>query len=593
MRMMFLLLIIVPTASAQYDLFDLATSGDGSTAYFASTLSLAASGATSPAGAPGRIFRVNSDHLQLHLERDNVEQPLGTDGYLGVRLTNYFNLSRPQVSQDGRVVAVVGMRSCSGGQRCTSVPRLQTTVTGLPNGTVEVAGAGSLSRNGRYLFLYENGSIGGGCSYVLDLHSSPPAPPATCLILRSQPPDGRRVVSDDGTAVIAGTGLDILRNSTVRSVPVSASGNPLEPSIDAAGTTVVYILYDWNSRHRSLRLLRLSDGRQSTLISASAAEITAPQISADGQRVLYLSNSSGLPQLYLAATNGGQLRQVSREPSGVVSAVLSDDGKFVWYFSRDGRLFQQNLETGEVLARLARTPQVAGGNSPIAGSYNTIFGAGFSDVSVRAQSYPLPRTLGNVTVTVDGIDSPLLAVSPTTIEYQAPSQARAGAPAVVHASSSSPFVPRLNLAATRVTVAGRFFPNEASASLFGSWDALAIRQDWSGVITAANPALSGEIVHLYGTNFGTVDRRPEDGIPSPADPPARTLTPITCQGWTSPESRTPVDVPVHFAGLAPGLVGIYQLDVKIPVANLGPALLLRCAGEGDNRDFYGSFAVKP
>lgn len=116
MRMISLFLAALSIASAQYDLFDLATSGDGNTAYFASTLSLASPGATSLAGAPGRIFRVDSDRLQLYLERPNIDQPPGTDGFPGlVRLTNYFDLSRPQVSQDGRVVAVVGRRNCGGG----------------------------------------------------------------------------------------------------------------------------------------------------------------------------------------------------------------------------------------------------------------------------------------------------------------------------------------------------------------------------------------------------------------------------------------------------------------------------------------------
>ena|ERR1700736_4724957 len=82
-----------------------------------------------------------------------------------------------------------------------------------------------------------------------------------------------------------------------------------------------------------------------------------------------------------------------------------------------------------------------------------------------------------------------------------------------------------------------------------------------------------------------------DGVPAPVDPPARTVVPITC--WASgADNVTKLEIPVLFAGLAPGLAGYYQMDIRLPAANLRPAIQLNCTGEGDNSNFFGSFAAR-
>ena len=590
MRLSFLLLASVGCSSAQYDLFDLATSGDGRTAYFASTLSLARPGATSPAGAPGRIFRVGPQRFQLYLERPNIEEPSGTDGYVRpIRLTNYFNLSRPQVSQDGRVVAVVGMRSCTGASRCGTVATLQTTVTGLPIGSLAVPGGGSLSRNGRYLLIYQSGAIG-GCSYVVDLYSGFLDRPAPCPANGSEPPNGRRIIADDGTGVVASGSLYIFRSSTVKMLRVSTAGSAHEPAIDAAGNQVVFTYYDWSAGRRYIRLVRLSDERQTTLVPSGEADSYSPNMSADGQRVLYISNASGLPQIYVVATTGGEPRQVSHNPDGVHSVTMSDDGKVAWYFSNSGRLFQLQLETGVDRERLGRTPQLGINAATAAGSYGTIAGVGLSDGTYVAQSLPLPRTLGGVTVTVNGIDSPLFSVSPNLIEYQVPLNALEPAWAEVRTPSHSPFVPKLTLVAGG-SQPGRFLRNPVPAPDGGS-SSYAVHEDWSGLVTPASPALPGEIVHLYGTNFGRVDSPPQDGYPALPNPLSRTRSDVTCWAWGA-DNQTRSVVHVHYAGLAPGLVGIYQLDAHVPLSNLRSRIQIACRGEGHTQDFTGNFAVKP
>lgn len=94
-----------------------------------------------------------------------------------------------------------------------------------------------------------------------------------------------------------------------------------------------------------------------------------------------------------------------------------------------------------------------------------------------------------------------------------------------------------------------------------------IHQDWSGPITQDNPAQPGEIIHFYGSGWGPVDGTVATGQPTPSDRLYRITTP--CQ-WVATgatanlDSATEIDVP--FAGLAPGLVGVYQLDFQIPAS---------------------------
>jgi enamine deaminase RidA (YjgF/YER057c/UK114 family) len=111
-------------------------------------------------------------------------------------------------------------------------------------------------------------------------------------------------------------------------------------------------------------------------------------------------------------------------------------------------------------------------------------------------------------------------------------------------------------------------------------------QDFSGLITSDQPARAGEIIHLYGSGFGPVTPPVPDGAPASAATVSRTTNPITCGGLDANGST--ISLTLLFAGLAPGLTGIYQLDVQLP-GNLpvGSAVQVRC-GVGSNS---GSIAV--
>jgi enamine deaminase RidA (YjgF/YER057c/UK114 family) len=105
-------------------------------------------------------------------------------------------------------------------------------------------------------------------------------------------------------------------------------------------------------------------------------------------------------------------------------------------------------------------------------------------------------------------------------------------------------------------------------------------QDFSGPITSNQPAQPGEIIHLYASGLGPVTPPVPDGASAPATPLSRTVSPVTCGALDA--SGNPIPLPLLFAGLAPGLTGLYQLDVQLPASlPTGNAVQVRC-GVGSN-----------
>jgi uncharacterized protein (TIGR03437 family) len=538
-----LLLLLAAVAAAQTGIFDLSTNGDGSVAFFSTALT--PKGAIAPAQPVLqpilRIYRADSAGVQLYQERQRIDPP--TPIPLGhFSLSNYYSLSRPEVSRDGSVMVLTGQCQCVGGEHCIDAALFQASVANR-----NYPGKGRLSGNGRYLLTYGANNTPGFYASIIDLQTG-----ETFDLAPNTPYNGTgagRVVADDGTVVFIESSVTLLTPTSVKRVALASpySGGAV---IDSAARTVVYV------SQGSIRIYRIAEQRDTVLAAIPDADSSAPYLAADGSRVLFLSGHPGALQIYTVNTDASALRQVTREPSGVTQAAMSDDGKVAWYFTGDTRLYQLNLDTGETRQRMAAPPQI-GDPFPIApGSTYALSGAGFSD-SVFIAQYSLPRYLGGVSVSVNGILAPLFIVTPRQIVFQAPWETVTPATVEVHLASTSPFEPQLQ------------FQTTASPSLPAIL--LAVHEDWSGLVTAALPARPAEVLHLYGTGFGPVDSPQLDGVPAPADPPARTLRPVTCS-----DSLTHQSIPVLFAGLAPGLVGYYQLDIRLPQSNPSPSPQITC-----------------
>lgn len=206
---------------------------------------------------------------------------------------------------------------------------------------------------------------------------------------------------------------------------------------------------------------------------------------------------------------------------------------------------QQLAEAGYELRVTNGASFVAGPVAP--GSLISVFGERLSATTTQAPSLPLSTELGGVSVRINGIPAPLLFVSPGQLNLQVPWTLDSGT------------------ASIRVTVNGvEQAPISATIEAVSPGIFAVVHADGSPV-SSENPAAAGEVLVVYANGLGAVTGLVQSGQASPSNPPARTIqTPSGTLGG--------VGAPIEFSGLTPGLVGLYQINVRVP-ANFPPGAL--------------------
>lgn len=180
-----------------------------------------------------------------------------------------------------------------------------------------------------------------------------------------------------------------------------------------------------------------------------------------------------------------------------------------------------------------------------------------------ANSLPLPRSLQAASVYVNGVASPLYFTAKTQINFQIPYSTAAGAASVVVLRDDG--IASYGLV-TVVAAAPALFSADAS----GKGQAAAQNSDFSrNGDPATSPqtkrARKGDFVVLYGTGAGALfvnasNNQPltiKDGEAASSSPLAATANLPTATVGGKPAT-------VYFSGLAPGFVGLWQLNVQVP-----------------------------
>jgi len=78
------------------------------------------------------------------------------------------------------------------------------------------------------------------------------------------------------------------------------------------------------------------------------------------------------------------------------------------------------------------------------------------------------------------------------------------------------------------------------------------------VNSALNPVIRGQVIQLYGTGQGPVPNAPPDGQAATGAVPTPTTPQVAIGSSFIPATN------VQYSGLAPTLVGVWQINVLVP-----------------------------
>jgi uncharacterized protein (TIGR03437 family) len=192
-----------------------------------------------------------------------------------------------------------------------------------------------------------------------------------------------------------------------------------------------------------------------------------------------------------------------------------------------------------------------GGVAP--GEIVTAFGTNLtSSTGINLTSgVPLPTTFLTDSLTVNNKPVALFAVDNSNgqqqINFQVPWEVASGPNATIAVSNGG--TAGASISVPVVTAQPGIFNYSAGGNTFG-----AILHANFALANSANPATPGETVLIYCTGLGAVSSEPEDGAAGNGQPTLATPT-VTIGGTKAI---------VSFSGLAPGFVGLYQINAQVP-----------------------------
>ncbi len=300
----------------------------------------------------------------------------------------------------------------------------------------------------------------------------------------------------------------------------------------------------------NLKAFSIANGQLSSAPTSRSAATFAypgsvPSVSSKG-------NSNGIVWV-LEPTNGGTIHAFDASDLSK-ELYKSSLGSYVKYSTptiANGKVYSGTENALDVYGLTSvGTPAVLTNaatfiTGPLApGSIVSLFGT-FGVNTAAASSGALPTTLGSVQVSIGGILAPLYYVSAAQINAQVPFEVAPGQAAVLVDAGGA--VVASGTAAIQATAPGLF--------TLGSNQAAVVNQD-GGANGPNRPAPVGSVVAAYLTGLGPVKPALATGAAAPLDP-------LDVVNGASAQVGSQ-SAAVQFAGLSPGSVGLYQVNLTIP-----------------------------
>jgi uncharacterized protein (TIGR03437 family) len=263
-------------------------------------------------------------------------------------------------------------------------------------------------------------------------------------------------------------------------------------------------------------------------------------------------NGSGLPTIFVGATRltGYVAAGLVADAGTAAIAVVNPNG-----IASDISPFAIQPAAADSPAPYAGTEGIVNAASSLPslapGALISIFGSDLASETGAATGTPLPTAILGASITINGDPAPLLWVSATQINAQVPFETPPGIATLVvtvNAVRSAPAV---------------FEVAAAGPGVFADPDNHAVAANYpDGTLNSPeNPARPGQYVVVYLTGQGLVDNPLETGAAATAPPPSAAIAPV--EAWLGGQPAM-----VDFLGLAPGYVGVAQMNLVVP--NVGP-----------------------
>jgi uncharacterized protein (TIGR03437 family) len=258
---------------------------------------------------------------------------------------------------------------------------------------------------------------------------------------------------------------------------------------------------------------------------------------------------------------------------GLAAMIPASELGNIGAFAVRVRLGNNTLTNARVLAltsapapQMAATVEAASYTATVApGQIVALFGTDLvqeNGVAI-AGTLPLPRSLQNATLYINGAAAALYFTSDNQINYQMPySTAPGSASVVVLRDDGIASYGSVNVA----TAAPALFAADAS----GKGQAAAQNSDFSSngdpvISPQAKRARKGDYVILYGTGCGAQFVNANNGQPlTVKDGEAATSIPLLATSSLPAVTVGGKNATVYFSGLVPGFVSLWQLNVQIP-----------------------------
>ena len=150
-----------------------------------------------------------------------------------------------------------------------------------------------------------------------------------------------------------------------------------------------------------------------------------------------------------------------------------------------------SISSGGIVSAAGSSPGIA------RGSVASLYGTSLADGPSQATSAPLPRTLGNTQVAVNGVSAPLWYADSNQINFQVPFESPLQGQASVVVTHSG--VPSSPMNVTLTPYAPSVFTYQRASGVF---DPIIVHSADNQLVTPTDPAVPGEYLVVYGTGIG-------------------------------------------------------------------------------------------